>query len=590
MPLDFLEVIANVCYQFPRPRFIDPSFVYDLAKVRRLVEEASCLALRAADDAPSRKLTAVVGDTLASSLAHITLRSHPQSSPLNPQRRLRMRKLACQKLAQAYRLDERACIVACEQMGTVLTDLGEDVLQHDPDDLDASYVQFFHQLMTSEADKTTDLTSLTDLIMTGSGTPEYWRTRAIAKIINGDFEGAASDISSALTAFQVHYAKATVPKVPVSRPVSRVQLAEHEQPSGLRGQLLFSRGWAYLTAASHQVRAALALGECSCSSCLRADSRAAGSGTESGSDLSSKDKLAELEAKRRVKALAKRSLKDILEFLTELDYSPNLPMLTVREFSERTEKYEYGTKRTRHTERHVASQPCAVYTVAALFAANPPSDLPEFPGSQVKRKVSAAEETCEVVTAHPLLEEALHQLLLCHILLQTSRKELERHAYMVARLVRLNDGAPVLSPGKSTSRRDWQTLLVRVSHWIHLSASWNELCYLEAIEEVQPAKAEPLKEGGSGKTQSDSNEIGKSPRATALHLKNQIAKLSASTWSGPTFRPSNRESTSEISPQAFAIGSWIISAPKVKGVRKKKKKMPKQKEKERSDLVSGQPD
>jgi hypothetical protein len=90
--------------------------------------------------------------------------------------------------------------------------------------------------------------------------------------------------------------------------------------------------------------------------------------------------------------------------------------------------------------------------------------LPNSPNSQ------------EAITYHPLLTDALHSLLLCHCLIQTSSKELQRHALMAARLARVCDGYPIFLASRSPSRADWIEILRREDNWINLHDSWEALC------------------------------------------------------------------------------------------------------------------
>jgi hypothetical protein len=80
------------------------------------------------------------------------------------------------------------------------------------------------------------------------------------------------------------------------------------------------------------------------------------------------------------------------------------------------------------------------------------------------------------LTYHPLLTDALHSLLLCHCLVQTSARELQRHAHMVARLARVCDGYPIFQAARSPSRADWIEVIRRSDNWIQLQHSWEFLC------------------------------------------------------------------------------------------------------------------
>ena len=134
-----------------------------------------------------------------------------------------------------------------------------------------------------------------------------------------------------------------------------------------------------------------------------------------------------------------------------------------------------------------------IYAVSALFSSSASASLPPFPAissalvtrkaaaqqrdaDQMKDQVSSHTEQHEAVTYHPLLTDALHSLLLCHSLIQTSPKELLRHANMVARLARISDGYPNFLASRSPSRADWIEVLDRADNWIGLEYSWEDLC------------------------------------------------------------------------------------------------------------------
>jgi hypothetical protein len=89
---------------------------------------------------------------------------------------------------------------------------------------------------------------------------------------------------------------------------------------------------------------------------------------------------------------------------------------------------------------------------------------------------AALADSNESVTYHPLLTDALHSVLLCHALLQTSSTELKRHAHNAARLARICDGYPIFLAARSPARADWVEVLRRANNWIGLTQSWEALC------------------------------------------------------------------------------------------------------------------
>ena len=134
--------------------------------------------------------------------------------------------------------------------------------------------------------------------------------------------------------------------------------------------------------------------------------------------------------------------------------------------------------------------PPLVHQLSALFDATPPTDLPPYPETAtaltIKQQSQQSEATkaffaqnsdChEALTYHPLLTDALHSLLLCHCLVQTSARELQRHAHMVARLARICDGYPIFQAARSPSRADWIEVVRRGDNWVELQHSWEFLC------------------------------------------------------------------------------------------------------------------
>ncbi|KAK2071761.1 hypothetical protein P8C59_006160 [Phyllachora maydis] len=135
LPLEMLETLANINYNTPRPRPIDPTVFFELVKIRRLVDEATELAVRAATDS-----TASTADILPASLHQYFGRSGFSSGnqpKLSRERKYRMRDQATQKLSKAYHLDEIACSVATMQSTSALEDVASLVLQRKADHTDA---------------------------------------------------------------------------------------------------------------------------------------------------------------------------------------------------------------------------------------------------------------------------------------------------------------------------------------------------------------------------------------------------------------------------------------------------------------------
>ncbi len=200
----------------------------------------------------------------------------------------------------------------------------------------------------------------------------------------------------------------------------------------------------------------------------------------------------QLAARKMVRLNAKRALRDYNQYLSHFEYSPDLPIEIAEEFARKVNYASNGVKAPRsypHSqgvpEMGDAStkMPHRVYKLSELFAATPPAGLPPYPSTamtvarpQHPEPQEAFQTTTETLSYHPLLTDALHSLLLCHCLIQTSPKELLRHAYMVARLVRLADGYPVFQASRSPARADWIDVIQRGENWIKLSEAWENLC------------------------------------------------------------------------------------------------------------------
>ncbi|KAJ8106102.1 hypothetical protein ONZ43_g7176 [Nemania bipapillata] len=339
---------------------------------------------------------------------------------------------------------------------------------------------------------------------------EPLRTRAIVRMFKDDFEGAAQDLTTALSVCRLNrpHRPPTEESMQLERRTGRRRdnppLDETEQPSSTEVQLLFQRAGCYLTLACDYVEFALPKdghgqnGEASKG--INGASSANGNRTPEGEGLSHSTATQptdqgptkrQLESRKTVRLYAKRALRDYMEYLKHFHYSPNLPIEVSDDFSRQVNQATHRSKRYYGQPRWTSQDPNSptgssvghtVYPLATLFSATPPADLPPYPSADIVHAASGLnavggiETTTEVVTYHPLLTDALHSLLLCHTLVQTSTKELQRHAYMVARLARLADGYPVFQASRSPARADWIEVLRRADNWIELTSSWEALC------------------------------------------------------------------------------------------------------------------
>lgn len=615
MPIEILESIAHVNYNVPRPRPVDPAVLFDLVKIRRLVDEATNLAVRAAGDISSPVLTSVNGGMAGNIYGNA---ANPVSR-LSRERKFRMREQASRKLGCAYRLDDMACSVATMQSASPLDNIASLVLQHSSQDLDAKYVHFFHEKIPSrQLQAFSGLKSLTDIISERPNEGEVLRTRAMIKTFTSDQEGAIHDLLLAMSLSRAHQQPRDVDdqdtgvEWQAGKRRRDVILAEKDQPSSLEGQLLFHRGTAYLTLASQYIQGSVP-------EIQRPDSQDSKQ-PEPNDDKETLHK--QNESRKLVKLYAKRALRDYTMFLSRLEYSCRVPVRLARDFNDRVNLAANGVRMPRASDAVSTIEPCTAYPITDLFSAKPPSDLPPYPAPG-EAEMPPPNGFCEGVTYHPLLTDTLHSLLLCHCILQTPTKELLRHTYMVARLVRLADGYPIFQANSSPARADWVDLLRRLPNWLHLAARWEELCEPAPLPFTYDTPSDSGSECGCSVAQPVCTHTKESPEpkipntgetpepnifeakenpvfltqknladeervANAIALKTALAAQERMIAEGGTFpKPSspdynaalNRRWASDhckdcliVSQRASLIAEWIKEAPIVTGLTRRKKR------------------
>lgn len=534
-----LESLAHSNYHAPRPRPIDPAVLYDLVKIRKFVDDATNLAVRAASGIASSAVMKDGGllNGGAAGVLGLGVAGGGPAPRLSRERKHRMRELATQKLAKAYKLDEIAASVATMQSASSLEEVANLVLQRNPEDPDAKYVHFFHEKIPSRMlAKCTSLKPLDDVIAERPSEGAPLRTRAVTKGFKEDYVSAAADLTTALSICRTRHGHDTVSAVlggvggggrTGSGRHGENRTEEEDQPSSLEAQLLFHRASTYLTIASGHIEATLS---------PKAATAAAVS--DAGAQALEAEANAKREAARKiVRTNAKRALRDFVKFLSNFDYTPGLPAETTDDFlrkvnaelnrpngghgmsgndSGSVEKdakklleifYRQSNSHEGDEKRGIISAPNGsgaprndlpsppVYPVSTLFTA-PPASLPPYPctalttassssssspSSSTSSAVAAAAaaflaESNEAITYHPLLTDALHSILLCHVLIQTPLKELLRHAYMVARLARVCDGYPIFLAARSPARADWIEMLRKTSNHVGLESAWEGLC------------------------------------------------------------------------------------------------------------------
>lgn len=421
-----------------------------------------------------------------------------------------MREHATSKLSHAYRLDEIAASVATMQSASALEEVAKHVLQRNEQDPDAQYVHFFHEKIPSRAmAENTSLKPLTDIINQRPTEASAFRTRAVTKIFKDDYLGSARDLTEGLAVHRLYNDHRRDQKeLVLARDAAKLQqgkLEEKDHPSSMEPQLLFHRAGVYLTLACQNIATALKrLDQASYHDADRPDQPLPQSPEQK------ENARAQMEARKLVRTYAKRALRDFSAFLSHFDYTPGISAEFTEAFldkvasmnnaqsgrsrserlldvdthsqnglSEALVKYE-RRRQGQHNEYPQIPKP-AVYKVSDLFNAVPPPGLPSYPPTPQQAEarshpIFSLPDFSEAVTYHPLITDVLHSLLLCHCLVQTSVKELQRHAYMAARVARVCDGYPIFLAARSPSRADWNEVLRRTKNWLGLEQTWEQLC------------------------------------------------------------------------------------------------------------------
>ena len=573
-----LESLAFSNYASPRPRPIDPAVFFDLVKVRRLVEDATDLAVRAANGTTSSALSnalnagnGMLGGGGAAALGLGIGGGAGGNAKLSRERKHRMRELATQKLSHAYYLDEIAASVATMQSASALEEVAKLVLQRNANDSDAKYVHFFHEKIPSRMlAQCTNLLPLDEVIQDRPTDGAPLRTRAVTRIFKDDYPGAARDLTDALAACRYSLAqhRSGRGELELANALGSAErknggardwkyepvIKDENQPSSLEPQILFHRAGVYLTLACHHVNAALVgLPRPPGNSAETVNSDPQAENVPSGAAKEAHRQR--LEARKIVKTNSKRALRDYISFLSNFEYTPGLPAEITEEFVRKVSAAANGFTKPRapapnnrllevsgnsnlsngnlsdalvpHNSSDNHRRSCNPYPeitpypalpssethlVSALFSSSPPADLPPYPAisqalvsrnpksqlpepKRIAHQLLAQPDQHEAVTYHPLLTDALHSLLLCHALIQTSPKEHLRHAHMAARLARVCDGYPIFLAARSPSRADWIEVVRRANNWIGLQQSWETLC--------APA---PLPGGPGGSSKKDETE------------------------------------------------------------------------------------
>lgn len=510
-----LETLAYSNYYSPRPQPIDPAIFFDLVKIRRLIDDATGLAVRAANGTTAASLPNSVNSShgyLNGADAEIlgigTTRGGGANAKLSRERKFRMREHATSKLSHAYRLDEIAASVATMQSASALEEVAKHVLQRNDEDPDAQYVHFFHEKIPSRAlAESTSLKPLTNIIHQRPTETSAYRTRSVTRIFKDDYLGAARDLTEGLAIQKLYHGhRSDQLELILAKDASKIpqaKLEEKDHPSSMEPQLLFLRAGVYLTLSCQNIAAAL----------KRSDVTNENPSSDDLSILESpqlkEEARARMEARKLVRTYAKRALRDYTAFLSHFDYTPGLSADFTDAFLDKvasmTNSHGGGSRSqklldidthsqnglsealVKYERRRQSNDPFpqipkpTIYSVSDLFNAVPPQGLSPYPadGQAAQTRshpIFSLPDFSEAVTYHPLLTDVLHSLLLCHCLVQTSVKEHQRHAHMAARVARVCDGYPIFLAARSPSRADWIEVLRKTRNWLGLEQTWEQLC------------------------------------------------------------------------------------------------------------------
>ncbi|CEJ90452.1 hypothetical protein VHEMI06240 [[Torrubiella] hemipterigena] len=519
-----LDLLGSLNFNSPLPRHVEPALLFDVIKIRKLIDDATELAIKAASGfGPSP-----------------TASSTGFGEKLSKARILKMRQQATQKLSRAYKIDEIASSVSIMQSSSILEDVAKDVLKREPSDLDARYVHFFHEKIPSRnlVDSTT-IESLTDIIAESPREPALLRTRAVVRAFKMDLSGAIQDITDALAMCRFQSSQHTGaskatdlpqnPKLFGDRPIR-----EEEQPSSLEGQLYFHRASYNLNLACQNLVGSLP---------KHSDSN--------NNDIADHESRFE-EPRKLVKTYAKRAIRDFLSLFSFLDYSPQWPPQYSSQMALRADAIINNT-RYRGSEPATPPIPPTIYPVSKLFEAVAPGDLPPLDSNPLT----------EMLTFHPLLIESLHCFLIAHALAQTSAKEISRHALMVARLVRLDNGYPIFQSIKPAALGTWIEILNLTDNWIQLDQSWDALCMFSVGRDV----SQHLHRNGRPITQELGGAVPEPPTSSAGRASGGVSTKLLRRWSGD-----ERSNPSSGMDRAYWVSRWIREVPMVSGTAKRKKR------------------
>ncbi|TFK18699.1 hypothetical protein FA15DRAFT_675081 [Coprinopsis marcescibilis] len=572
----------------PTPPPIDPGVFRSVTKIRELIDEAAELSVRASSGLSAAELSSMrIGSVNGSAWAaaqSLGLNSLGMNNgggrnvAMSAMRIHRLRALAVQKLAEAYKTDEIASSVMVMQGGSVFDDLAERVLKVDPLDADARYVHFFHEKIPSRqlAESTTPQV-LDELIAQHPQRLQYYRTRGTVHCFREDFALATKDFTHALKearavrkAKLVHHtgnarkdtralksgkkrkpAGATNGQAPPDG-TSAVDDGRHGDsgdmmlhPSVLDGapdpiepQLLFLRGAAYLQNVMYIIENAVlqlegvrkgpTLDGAELRLCYIENGKYGGVeignpegplGPNQGPKLQAYNSvLGEPTFRDHIYSLLRKSMRDHEKFLAHFDTL------------EPSNKYPDGD---------IASRIEYIFQLAESKRA--PSDIPPV-----------------FTTYHPLLVESMYSVLICHLMLGDFASLLPQFV-RTAIIVEGLEGYPIFLPPRSMGQAEFMEILER------LAGGWNKGVQQHSLSTqrgksrlaIEPSPPPPI---SPSRTSSTGSSIGRlQPNSSSSSRKGSFA---ARPFNHDLFEslPSSSTLGSSTSSQTTATGTTTPSS------------------------------
>ncbi|KZO96459.1 hypothetical protein CALVIDRAFT_563940 [Calocera viscosa TUFC12733] len=578
----------------PTPPPIDPGVFRSVTQIRRLIDEASDLAVRAASGLSAASLASMPSHANQSAWnAAQTLGLNPLGNEggrgrdgMSAMRTHRLRALAVQRLAQAYRADEIAASVMVMQGASALDDVAQRVLRQEPNNADAKYVHFFHEKIPSrQLAESTPTTVLDDLIASNPLHLEYYRTRGIVRCFRDEFSLACRDFTHAIKqSIQLRKARHAHDAEAEKKPnrtgakgkggkKARKGGREHDHrhsfsangnadddepsvnsdsprsgsvdpPSPLEAQCLFLRGAAYLQHAVFQIEQACLnlegvrkptspdLPELRL--CYLEHGKYGGTemgnpdgplGAKEGSKLRAyRARLGDSDFRASIFALIKKSLRDHERFLAHFD-----TLETGASFpgnlAERVEAAFLLSESQRPGQQQERQAQLAAHQASPQTnPAPPPLPFPDGPAA--------------FTTYHPLLVESHFSILICHLLLGDFAGLLsafQRTAMLVDGL----EGYPIFLPARSMAQAEFIEVLERLAGGWRLGTMPHSLSVRRLAIEAPPPPVITI----LASTDAESSGTIPSPSDASSSTSAAAASAPASTMMSTSSLPSSRSDT-----------------------------------------------